>query len=426
MTRIFNSDYRDLCRSDRPDPYPVHILKRVERPTTKIEEDLIQRTDERRGGFHRAGLGEFGPRLQREYKRFVPKHPLSGALVAMSGALGYMVDGDNLPGDQSNTPWGCSSWTPMVPTAKQRAPLTGDPEAMARHIKETAYFLRADLVGICKLPPYAVYTHSKHNGKPVELNHKYAIAILIDQDWRTASAFNGHDWISNSMSFMAYSTSGFIACILADYIRRLGYPARAHHAMNYQVIVPPILLWAGLGEMCRIGDIVLNPFLGPRFKAAVVTTDLPLAVDKPIDFGLQDFCSKCGKCAEHCPSGAISHGDKVMYNGYEKWPNNVEKCTAMRVGNQQGSGCGTCIKVCPWNKPYTLFHRVVNWSMRKIPPLRRVGVWADDLMGYGKPNYKQKWWLDLERVNRTLQLPRRRKSKQLFIEPEKTIESEKN
>ena len=24
MTRIFNSDYRDRCRSDRPDPYPVH------------------------------------------------------------------------------------------------------------------------------------------------------------------------------------------------------------------------------------------------------------------------------------------------------------------------------------------------------------------------------------------------------------------
>jgi hypothetical protein len=42
---------------------------------------------------------------------------------------------------------------------------------MARHIKETAYFLRADMVGICELPPYAVYTHGKHDGKPVELNH---------------------------------------------------------------------------------------------------------------------------------------------------------------------------------------------------------------------------------------------------------------
>ena len=103
---------------------------------------------------------------------------------------------------------------------------------------------------------------------------------------------------------MSYSASGFIACILADYIRRLGYPARAHHARNYQVVLPPILLWAGLGEMSRIGDCVLHPFLGPRFKAAVVTTDLPLLPDKPIDFGLQDFCSKCKKCARECPSGA--------------------------------------------------------------------------------------------------------------------------
>jgi ferredoxin len=258
------------------------------------------------------------------------------------------------------------------PLGLSRAPLADDPEAMSRHIKETAYFLRADLVGICELPPYAVFTHSRWDGKPIELKHKYAVAILVDQDWKTSSASMGSDWVSNAMSFMSYSTSGFIACVLADYIRRLGYPARGHHAMNYQVVVPPILLWAGLGEMCRIGDIVLNPFLGPRFKAAVVTTDLPLAVDKPIDFGLQDFCSKCGKCARECPSQAISHGDKVIYNGYEKWPVDIEQCTRMRVGNQHGSGCGTCIKVCPWNKPDTKFHRSVNWTIRHFPVSRRM------------------------------------------------------
>jgi reductive dehalogenase len=276
---------------------------------------------------------------------------------------------------------------------------------MARHIKEAAYFLRADQVGICKLPPYAVYSRSMATGEAVELNHKYAIAILIDQDFKTADASVGNDWISNSMSFLAYSTSGFIACVMADYIRRLGYAARAHHARNYQVVLPPILLWAGLGEMCRIGDIVLNPFLGPRFKAAVVTTDLPLAVDKPIDFGVQDFCTKCKQCARYCPSGAIPFGDKVMFNGYEKWPNNMEKCTKQRVGNKLGAGCGVCVCVCPWNKPFTPFHRFVQWTMRNIPAARNFAVWGDELLGYDKPNFKNKWWLDLEDVDGKLTIP---------------------
>ena len=101
--------------------------------------------------------------------------------------------------------------------AAHKAPIPEDPQVLSRHIKETAYFLRADAVGICKLPPYAVYSHNydpdnpDSPGIPVELTHKYAIAILIDQDWRTASAFTGSDWISNSMSFLAYSNSGFIA-----------------------------------------------------------------------------------------------------------------------------------------------------------------------------------------------------------------------
>lgn len=369
--------------------FPMHKIKRVDRPTTKILDDQVKRVDERESGFNRAIRGDFGPFIQKERQRFVQKHPISASLSWMTAYLRDVVDGI---------------------VAKQKAPLPDDPIILSRHIKELAYFLRADAVGICKLPPYAVYSHSFPDGNPIELDHKYAIAILVDQDWRTAEAFNGHDWISNSMSFLAYSTSAFIACIIAYYIRRLGYPARAHHARNYQVVVPPILLWAGLGEMCRIGDCVLHPFLGPRFKAAVVTTDLPLAIDKPIDFGLQDLCSKCKKCARQCPSGAISFGEKVMYNGYERWPIDVEKCTKMRVGNQNGSGCGTCIKVCPANKPYTLFHKAVGWAVRTSSLARSIAVWADDLFGYGNPRYEKKWWFDLDDVDGILKISEKMKN----------------
>lgn len=369
------------------EPFPMHKIKRVDRPTIKILDDQVKRVDERENGFNKARRGDYGPFIKKEVQRFVSKHPLSGSLAWMTAYMRDVVDG-------------------LIATKK--APLAEDPFLLARHIKELAYFLRADAVGICELPPYAVYTNSYPDGEPIELNHKYAIAILIDQDWRTAWASSGHDWISNSMSFLAYSTSAFITCIIADYIRRLGYPARAHHARNYQVVVPPILLWAGLGEMCRIGNCVLHPFLGPRFKAAVVTTDLPLSVDKPIDFGLQDFCLKCKKCARECPSGAISFGDKVIYNGYECWKIDVEKCTAMRVGNQKGAGCGTCIKVCPANKPYTLFHRAVGWAVRHSSIARSIAVWADDLLGYGKPKPEKQWWFELEDMDGMLRIAERK------------------
>ena len=63
--------------------------------------------------------------------------------------------------------------------------------------------------------------------------------------------------------------------------------------------------------MSRIGNCIVNPFMEPRFKGAVVTTDLPLAPDKPIDFGLQDYCSKYKKCACECSSGALSSDHSV-------------------------------------------------------------------------------------------------------------------
>ena len=208
------------------EPYPYHKLKRVSRPTTFIG-DKVQQVDERESGFNRGARGDFGPVVKREEPRFVTKAPLSAALMDMQKHLIDVVNG---------------------PVAQEKAPIPEDPAILSRHIKEVAYFLRSDSVGICELPRYAVYSHDQR-GNPIELQHKYAIGILIDQNYKSSHAGSGNDWLSNSQSFMSYSASGFIACVLANYIRRLGYSARAHHARDYQVVVPPILLWAGLGEM---------------------------------------------------------------------------------------------------------------------------------------------------------------------------------
>ncbi len=304
-------------------PYPMERLKKVNRPTTRITDD-IPRFDEREHGFARAMRGDFGPNPAKEFERFINKFPLGAAFASIMGHMVPLVEGE---------------------VAQAKAPLPEDPKALSQHIKQLGYFLRADIVGICRLPQYAVYHHDLA-GNPVELNHKYAILLVVDQDYDTMRGSTGDDWISGAQSFIGYSTSAFIACMMANYIRKLGYPARAHHVFNYQVLVVPLLLLAGIGEMCRAG-VVLNPFLGTRFKAAVVTTNLPLEPDSPVDFGLQEFCRRCLKCATECHAKAIPDGDKVMINGYENWRFDADRCSKYRVSNQGGSSAAAASRSAP-------------------------------------------------------------------------------
>jgi len=363
--------------------YPLERLKRVDKPTTYIGPD-VQRVSEREAGFIKAAKGDYGPRLQAEAARFVSKEPVAAALSQMVGDLGNLD---------------------LVGVYPHGAPIPKDPAAQSRHVKSLGYFLRADNIGICELPQYAVYA-SDRDERPIELDHKYAIVFLIDQGWRTFNGGLGSDWISAAQSMKSYSTSGFIATVVSNYIRRLGYEAEPQFSGHYKVLMPPLVLLSGLGEASRFGGTVLNPFLGPRFKASAVTTNLPLEPDKPIDFGLQHYCKVCKKCARECPSQAISHADElIIYNDYETYELDVKGCTRMRVGNPAGASCGRCIKVCPWNKPYDGIHKVVEWTLERVSLAHRFSVWMDDLLGYGRQNVEDKWWYDLEEIEGIFQVP---------------------
>jgi reductive dehalogenase len=283
--------------------------------------------------------------------------------------------------------------------AEEQAPIPDDPAEAAKHLKAMCYFLGADIVGVCEVPDYAWYSHDT-DGTPIEPRHKYAVVILTDQGFDTLDAASGDDWISNAQSFRGYMLGSQTACVVADYIRQLGYGAQAHTNLDSDVLHIPLVLLAGLGELSRIGEVVLSPYLGPRFKSSVITTDLPLAADRPIDFGLQDFCAKCRKCAVECPCNAIPFGGKVMFNGYEMWKPDVAKCTSYRVTNSRGGGCGRCMKICPFNKEGLLHHRIGLWLAIHVPPLRGLLARMDDWFGYGRRNEKKKCWWDLEIVGR--------------------------
>ena len=58
--------FQRAFRTNRIDPYPMEILKRVDHPTTAVKEDEIPRLDERESGFNRALRGDWGSSLSHD------------------------------------------------------------------------------------------------------------------------------------------------------------------------------------------------------------------------------------------------------------------------------------------------------------------------------------------------------------------------
>jgi epoxyqueuosine reductase QueG len=57
---------------------------------------------------------------------------------------------------------------------------------------------------------------------------------------------------------------------------------------------------------------------------------MPLIPDKPIDFGVEDFCKVCRKCATTCPTNSMPMEGKVVHNGVEKYKIKLKR-TARRL-----------------------------------------------------------------------------------------------
>ncbi len=373
-TRSILQDWQRNRRASYLGPYPMERIKRVDDPTTLILEDEVPRVPKRAAFFERALRGDLGGKAKRERTRFATKHPFANAMTPLIRGMVPFQDG-------------------QVSTAKASG--LSDADANTRAIKSLGYFLGADMIGICEAKEFTWYSH-KEDGTPIEPRHRYAIVMLFDQGHETMEGASGDDWISGAQSMRSYLRGAEICGVTAAHVRALGYSARSQTNADSDVLHIPLVLLAGLGELSRIGELVLNPYVGPRFKSAVVTTDLPLTTDKPIDFGLQDMCGKCMKCARECPCDAISYGNKVMFNGYEMWKPDVQRCTSYRVTNPHGSACGRCMKTCPYNHEGLLVHRAFLWAAIHLPFTRSWIADLDDKVRNGAINPVKKWWHDIE------------------------------
>jgi len=114
-----------------------------------------------------------------------------------------------------------------------------------------------------------------------------------------------------------------------------------------------------------------------------------------------------------------------MFNGYETWKPDVERCARYRLTNPKGAACGRCMKTCPYNHEGLLGHRLMLWLAIHVPASRRWIARLDDKVGNGRRNPVKKWWRDLEWSRDGVAIEPHAGTNQRDIEPDKVMDPEK-
>jgi len=310
----------------------------------------------------------------------------------------------------ARTGTGLLSWTRLRTPAPEELgvePYAASPQEAASTVKAAARLFGAALVGIA--PMNENYINRKEDGKdivfedvdvPAVTEKKYvipkkmkwvvAIAIQMDLDLIARSPTA----LGNAADSLGYSQCAFTVATLAEFIRGLGY--QAIPSVNDTAQSVPFAVDAGLGELGRLNRLV-TPEYGPAVRLCKVFTDLPMAYDKPIDFGLPEFCTRCKRCALACPADALSFAEEPSYKvrgpwnnpGHKAWFEDAYRC--FQYWQEVTTGCGICLAACPWTQnAHTWAYKVIRatppWPM---PPLYSV---AAGPFGYLTQPEADDWW----------------------------------
>jgi len=305
---------------------------------------------------------------------------------------------------------GVSSWKQEM-LAKNQYQFNSPKEA-ALAVKSAARLFGALRCGITKRdkrwdyePMYSVGLERELSWeKDFPFEPKTVIVILVEMDYHAMAAAPSS--MQDATVGDAYAHAIKIAGQLTIFLRQLGYKAAA--SMNDMGINAPYAIAAGLGEGARNGQII-TPKQGPRVRSSKVYTDFEsVEYDKPRTFGVASFCLNCKRCADSCPSKAITFGDQSWEPTYSsdpdyiwhasrgvlKFHNDAKKCAKFWIDND--GSCGNCIAACPYNKPDFWHHRLVDAQNVLAPgPVHAFMREMDIFFGYGKvddPERVRKFW----------------------------------
>jgi epoxyqueuosine reductase len=134
-----------------------------------------------------------------------------------------------------------------------------------------------------------------------------------------------------------------------------------------------------MGQLGLNGQL-LTAEAGSRARLSLITTNAPIAVDEPVDLGIEKICDGCQACVRRCPVGAI-RAERQEYRGVIKGKIKSERCFPTMT---QTHGCAICMKVCPAQR-YGV--RAMHEHFEQTGEI--LGIGTDELEGYVWPPDEQ-------------------------------------
>jgi len=278
-------------------------------------------------------------------------------------------------------------------------------EEASNVIKRAAIIYGASLVGITRRDKrwdYSEFVEAKaimqerldestYGWERFPFEPKTVIVMAFEEDYEAIST--APSGISGVAVGQGYSQMSKVAYQLSVFLKELGYKSVA--AGNDMGLSIPYAIAAGLGEGSRMSLLVTYKY-GPRVRIAKVYTDLDFVeYDKPVTFGVMKFCKNCRRCADACPTQALTsqkepsfeplEGENRWFNakGIKKYWIEARKC--QEGWSHFGSDCGACVAACPYNKPDFWHHRLIDKINAHLPgPVHDAMREMDKIFGYGE------------------------------------------
>lgn len=291
-------------------------------------------------------------------------------------------------------------------------PWQASPEKASMVVEQAGIQLGAAAVRFTELKPEylrdnividpSAQTYSVVDGKRIIPERYKYVAMFVVQAPRDLT-IRSQSMLGATGDRAGFARAALVVERLKRFISGLGYGSLPMLSLG-PVIAHAV--YAGLGELGRMNRMI-NPLFGGNIRIDGILTDLPLASDRPIDFGLQNFCKTCKICAASCPAGALSLANEPTWDTFNPYQNPGKKAyfedneACFNYSQEKGNFCGTCMAVCPWSKQdKTALHDIAKTMAARTPLAGSLLTQMDQAFGYGlvkldSPEMADWWDLDI-------------------------------